>query len=485
MTASHLMITSDPAISPWKPCDLRGKFPEPVSENLFLRVGRAIGSEIAKGARAVVGGDVRLSTPVLKAALIKGLASTGVHVTDVGQIPTPVVYFHANRVEAAALFVVTASHNPAADNGLKWMIGNRPPEPRDIEGIRKAAESGQFREGSGYVEMVDALPRYREWTLSRWSGKPWRNIAKIVLDAGNGAWSGIADAILRELGCDVECLFCSPDGSFPNRPPDCARTVNLAALRSAVLRTKASLGIAWDGDGDRVAFIDESGAHVSTDEISILLAGHVLKDARSREHVICDVKLSDAVRRQVLLDGGIPIIERSGHAFMRRRFLETDAILGLDACGHYFFRHGGSQDGGSRDDGLHSALVLLSMLNGVTTLGELRRSIPPIFSTPELRLPQRSLDFIVVRDRLRAAFPEAEESEVDGTRLALEEGVVLVRESSTEPVISMRIEGFSEHGYNRLVAHCLSLLPEVSELLGDQIGCSRVSGARASDFLND
>ena len=409
MTASDLMNTSDPAISPWKPCDLRGTFPKAVSEDLFHRVGRAIGSEIAKGARAVEGGDIRLSTPVLKAALIKGLASTGVHVTDVGQIPTPVIYFHANRVEAAALFVVTASHNPAADNGLKWMIGSRPPEPDDIQRIRHAAESEEFREGAGSVEIVDALPRYREWVLSRWSGKPWRNIGRIVLDAGNGAWSGIGEAILRELGCDVECLFCSPDGSFPNRSPDCARTANLAALRSAVVRSEASLGIAWDGDGDRVAFIDESGSHVSTDEISILFAGHVLKDARSREHVVCDVKLSDAVRRQVLLNGGTPVVERSGHAFMRRRFLETDAVLGLDACGHYFFRQAGS-----RDDGLHSALVMLSMLNGASTLGDFRRSIPPIYSTPELRVPERLLDFSAVRDRMRAAFPRAEESDVDG-----------------------------------------------------------------------
>ena len=432
--------------SPWKPCDLRGVFPSEVSEDLFERIGRAIGSEMAEGSLVVAGGDFRLSTPPLKSALINGLVSTGLRVMDVGQVPTPIVYFHASRVQAAAVFIVTASHNPAAHNGLKWMVGEMPPTPGDILRIRFAEA---FRPGCGSVEVADPAPAYLEWLTSRWWNSP---ACRVVLDPGNGAWSLLAPEVFRALGFDVTCLHCSSDGRFANRPPDCARTANLSALREAVVDQGAALGIAWDGDGDRVAFVDETGAHASTDEISILLARHVLQSAAPSEPVVCDIKLSDAVRREVMRCGGFPMLERSGHAFMRSRLLSNRAILGLDACGHYFFR-----EAGSRDDGLYSALYLVSMLGGAS-LAEMRATTGPMFSTPELRLPMSVLNFGTVRDRLRSTFPGAEESNIDGARLVLDEGVVLARESSTEAVVSLRIEGFSSGGYQKLVTHCLHVI---------------------------
>jgi phosphomannomutase/phosphoglucomutase len=262
----------------------------------------------------------------------------------------------------------------------------------------------------------------------------------------------------------VACLHCDPDGSFPNRSPDCARTGNLRSLRAAVVEQKATLGIAWDGDGDRVAFIDENGIHASTDEMAILFARHILAGTKVLENVVCDIKLSDSVRREVLIAGGMPLLERSGHAFMRSRLLSSNAILGLDACGHYFFR-----DAGSRDDGLYSALLLLEIINAERTLGDLRRSVSPMFNTPEMRLPAALLDFTMVRDRLRTAFRGADESAIDGSRLVLEEGVVLARESSTEAVVSLRIEGFTPSGYDNLVRNCLTSLKEADALLRQQI----------------
>jgi phosphomannomutase len=451
------------ADSPWKPCDLRGVFPSAISEDLFTRVGRAMGSEIAPGARVVVGGDFRLSTPALKAALIQGLAGTGLYVIDLGQAPTPIAYFLASRIGAAAVFIVTASHNPAAHNGLKWMVGEAPPTPEDMERIRNAAESGVFRSMDGGVETFDPIPEYREWIVSQWKELPAQQTGRIVLDAGNGAWSQFGPEVFAALGFETLGLGCWPDGSFPNRPPDCARTANLGALRAAVVEQKAALGIAWDGDGDRVAFVDESGVHASTDEISILLARHLL-GGTVPENVVCDIKLSDSVRREVLRAGATPLLERSGHAFMRSRLLSSQAILGLDACGHYFFRQAGS-----RDDGLYSALFLIGMLNGERTLGALRRGLEPMFSTPELRMPATLLDFATVRDRLRSAFPYAEESAIDGARLVLDDGVVLARESSTERVVSLRIEGFSSESYGKLVNSCLGSLHEANSLLRGQI----------------
>lgn len=450
--------------SPWKPCDLRGVVPDSISEDLFEHVAAAIGSEMQVGARIVVGGDFRQSTSALKAALIRGLLGTGVHVIDIGQVPTPVVYFHAARIKADGLFVVTASHNPGGENGLKWMFGGRPPTPEDITRIRGAIESGRVRKAQGTVESENPIPLYKEWIVNRWRGLPSSSFPRIVLDAGSGAWSHLAPEVFRGLGFEVVCLHCEPDGRFPHRPPDCARTTNLSALRAAVVESNAYVGIAWDGDGDRVAFVDETGIHATTDEISILFARHLLSQAEPGENVVCDIKLSDGVRREVLLAGGTPLLERSGHAFMRQRLLATNALAGLDACGHYFFR-----EAGSRDDGLYSALFLLGMLGGEVTLGELRQSVGPLFSTPELRLPASALNFETVRMRLRAAFPQALELTVDGSRLSLDQGIVLVRESSTEPIVSLRIEGGSRQSYDELVNRCLSALSEGSSLLRRQI----------------
>lgn len=450
--------------SPWKPCDVRGVFPAPVSEELFSRVGAAIGSEMKEGGRAVVGGDFRLSTPALKAALIEALVSTGIEVIDAGQVPTPLVYFEASRSQADAVFIVTASHNPAEHNGLKWMVGDMPPTPSDIARVRAAAESGPFRRGSGTKVRVNPVPVYRAWIETRFQRLRRLKFGLVILDAGNGTWSSLAPEVFRELGFQVECLHCEPDGRFPNRSPDCARPGSLAALQAAVVERKAALGIAWDGDGDRVAFVDENGEHATTDEISVLLARRVLHGTVRLESAVCDIKLSDAVRREVEAAGGTALLERSGHAFMRHRILSSGALLGLDACGHYFFR-----EAGSRDDGLYSALFLLDILNGEHSLAGLRRSAGPMFSTPELRLPSSVLTFPMVIRKLREAFPGANETVIDGSRLTLEEGIILARESSTEAVVSLRIEGFSQEGYLNLVTRCLCTLREGDSLLRHQI----------------
>ncbi len=416
------------------------------------------------GKTAVVAGDFRLSTPALKAAVIDGLASAGIRVLDAGQIPTPVAYFWKRTTRANALLMVTASHNPASDNGLKFMIGAMPPSERDLYEIRELTESRGFRRAAGAVEISDPVPAYRDWILSRWRHLNAREFGPVVLDPGNGAWSRLAPDVFRELGFDTHCLHCEPDGRFPGRPPDCARTANLLALRAAVVRRGAALGIAWDGDGDRVAFVDASGRHVPTDEISILLARHALRDSNAEDPVVCDIKLSDVVRRTVLGAGGRPMLERSGHAFMRGRMIAESALLGLDACGHYFFRE--LEFG---DDGLFAALFMIGLLQSSGTLAALCETTGPLFSTPELRIPASLMNYEMARAHLRAEFPGALESNVDGTRMETEGGVLLARESSTEPVVSLRIEGFSQSAYENLLARTLRALHPAESLLRGQM----------------
>ena len=452
------------AASPWKPCDLRGLYPEALCEHLMRRVGAAIGSEMAPGERMVVGGDIRGSTPALKSALSEGLVSVGIDVIDCGQAPTPLLYFHLAQSGADGVCIVTASHNPAAYNGLKWMVRGVPPSPGDIERIRAAAEAGRRRSGCGSVVTADPAPAYRSWMESRWRKLDGSAFGPLIIDAGNGAWSRLAPEILRKLGFDVRCLYCEEDGRFPNRAPDCARTANLAALRAAVVESGGRLGVAWDGDGDRAAFVDETGAHVSTDAISTLFARRALAGAAPGEAVVCDIKLSDVVRREIAHLGGSGVLERSGHAFMRTRLLAERALLGLDACGHYFFR-----EAGSRDDGLYSALYLIELLGPRGSLADMRRTVGPLYGTPELRIPAAVLDYGAVIGRLRAAFPGADELSIDGVRLNLEDRIVLARESSTEPVVSLRIEASDDGGCRDTVARCLAALHEARVLLERQI----------------
>ena len=453
--------------SPWKPCDLRGAFPISINEDLFYRVGAAAGSRLRVGERAVVAGDFRLSTPVLKTALIEGLVAAGIHVVDAGQLPTPLAYFCKRQMDAEGLFMVTASHNPARDNGLKVMLGELPPTERELAEIRKAAEAGEFRGGAGNRETTDPAPAYREWILNRWAGLKGKEFGKVILDAGHGAWSLLAPEVFRELGFDIECLFCEPDGNFPGRASDCNRTGNLSRLRETVKEHGAELGIAWDGDGDRVAFIDAAGRHVSTDQVSILFARRTLEEARPGENVICDIKLSDAVRRAVLQLGGNPSLEKSGHAFMRSRMIHEKAILGLDACGHYFYR-----ELGFGDDGLFAALYMIDLMRKEGPLAALAETAGPIHSTPEVRIPEQVMAYDAIAAHIRAEFHGAPETHVDGIRVELPDGIVLVRKSSTEPVVSLRIEGFTEEALQALVWRCAASLVAAADLLRRQIAAA-------------
>src|SRR5450759_5296591 len=281
-------------LSAWKACDLRGVFPRDVSADLYGRIGRALATRLADGARVLVAGDFRLSTPELKAALISGLAASGAHVLDAGQIPTPMAYFAHRRLATDAVCIVTASHNPPDHNGLKLMFGHFPPSPSELQNLREASERGEFRDAPGSVDTLEAAPAYRAWICERWADiQPGMHV---VLDAGNGAASVVGPALFEDLGFRVERLFCEIDGRYPNRAPDSAVAANLTALRAKGRETGARLGIAWDGDGDRVAFADESGNVVSADEMAVLLARHLAPAAPGRG-VVYDLKLSDVVRR--------------------------------------------------------------------------------------------------------------------------------------------------------------------------------------------
>ncbi len=449
---------------PWKACDIRGVYPADVCPDLFCRLGRSVGSSLPESSQVMVAGDFRASTPSLKTALADGLMESGAHVLDSGQIPTPVAYFAHQLWKTSAVLIVTASHNPPEYNGLKLMMGHLPPTPEDFNQLRRSVEKGLWRKGRGQLEIIDPVPAYRHWLMERWRQVIRPTGRAVVLDAGNGAWSELGPSLFEALGFRAHLLFCAIDGAFPNRSPDCARPSSLTALRNKVVQTDAELGIAWDGDGDRVAFVDDTGAIVSTDEISALMI-HDLVAREPSAPVVYDIKLSEIVRQAILDGGGRPIMQRSGHAFIKRTMIEEKALFGCEASGHYFFRelHGG-------DDGLFAALCLSDLVRrrgGALT--ELRRTLPPFFITPDLRIPSELLTFAEVTKRLWSLFPSARATTIDGIRWETEQGFILARESVTEPVVTLRLEGHTQDSLKNLVDLCMRAFPEAADEIAGQI----------------
>jgi len=449
--------------SPWKACDIRGVFPSEVSTVLTRGVGAALGSMLPPGSRVLVAGDYRISTPKLKASLTSALVRTGAHVIDAGQLPTPVAYFAHKMLGADAVVIVTASHNPPEYNGMKIMVGKLPPTPSDLSDLRKSVEKGRFRQAKGSYETVTPVPAYRSWTLERWAELRRLPPLPVVLDPGGGAWSDLAPAVFEALGFRVTALFNQIDRTFRCRSPNCARFANLGALRSTVKRTGAAIGIAWDGDGDRVAFVDETGSSVSTDEISALLVRFLLT-GHSDAKVVYDIKLSEIVPMAIREFKGVPIVERSGHTFVKRRMIQEDCLFGCEVSGHYFFR-----ELGGGDDGLFAALMMADLQGHRGPLGRLRQTLGSFFVTPELRLPVGILSYPEFARRLRALFPDAVASNVDGLRLMAPHGFVLIRESVTEPVLTLRIEGKSREAMEMLVRTCVKGLPEVRQEMLNQM----------------
>ncbi len=441
-------------MSAWKACDIRGPFPDEVSPDMFRQIGGAVSGMVAPAGRILVAGDFRLSTPELKSALIEGLSSR--IVLDAGRIPTPVAYFAYRQYAADAVLIVTASHNPPNHNGLKLMIGPLPPAPADLETLRERHGAIQTQYGKGRVYRVDPAPAYRNWILGRWAGA---HGLRVVLDAGNGAWSRLGPEIFEALGYDVVRLYCSIDGSYPNRPPDSAQPRNLWALRNLVRQSRADLGIAWDGDGDRVTFADETGTLLEADEMAVLLARHLLLPG---DRLVYDIKLSDVVRSAAAKCGATPLMERSGHAFIKRRMIQEDCAFGCEASGHYFFR-----ELGGGDDGLFTALMVCGMAAG-QPLGVLRKSVPPIFATSDLRLRGAQVSFEQIAGRMRDALPDARTTTLDGLRLETAEGFILVRESVTEPAVTLRIEGFDSDAFERLQATAVKAVPELARQLQER-----------------
>jgi phosphomannomutase / phosphoglucomutase len=461
-------------MSCYKTCDIRGKYPDELNEALFYHFGQAIALKFLAGCPILVGCDVRPSSVPLKQSLVNGLVDAGIKVFDAGRVPTPVVYFGKRMLGVYAAAIVTGSHNPPEENGLKLLLGRYPATAGQLRSLKPAGSAGSCRVMGGSVEAVELGEAYVDSLIEAWGDRiraaTCDRPLTFVLDPGNGAWALLASEIFRRLRIDVTIIHAQSDGRFPNRSPDCAAPGSLRILKQEIRGAGAAAGVAWDGDGDRVAVCDETGTHLSTEQLVLLLLPHILKNTH-QEKVLYDVKMSKRMKAAIEAQDAIPVVERSAHCFLETRMITDNCLFGSEYSGHLFFR-----DLGGGDDGMHAALLLADfLLRCDRPLSELLRQLPELFITPDLRIPGGRADFMITRKRLRAEFPYARLSHLDGIKVETPGGWILVRPSVSEDKLSFRFEGETPDELNAIIEQVLRLLPELGAALQSQLDLWRAA----------
>jgi phosphomannomutase/phosphoglucomutase len=417
--------------------DIRGLVDQDLTDEVVNLVGKALGTRIreAGGRRAAVGRDARLSGPRFGRAAIDGLTSTGVDVLDLGIVPTPLTYFAAHTAGVDGICMITGSHNPPEYNGLKVGLGAATFHGEEIQALRRLAESGRFARGAGAVTPYDVVTPYRAHVKENLRLGPRR--LRVVADAGNGTGGVVAVPLFRSLGIEVVPLFVEMDGRFPNHHPDPTVEKNLEQLRAKVLETGADVGIAWDGDADRVGAVDEKGNVLWGDQLMILFSRSLLAEVPGAA-IVGEVKCSMTLYDDIARHGGRPIMWKAGHSLIKAKMKEEGALLAGEMSGHIFFGHRWF----GFDDGIYSAARFLELLSRTDRpVSALLADVPKTFSTPELRVDcPEDRKFEVVRRAQEFFRSRYEAVTVDGVRVVFPDGWGLVRASNTQPLLVLRFE---------------------------------------------
>ena len=427
----------DPTI--FREYDIRGLAWENLDPQVCTVLGAAFGTMLGAdiGAKVVVGRDGRLSSPDLGRALISGLLGSGCDVADMGVVTTPMVYFAVKHSQAAGGIAVTASHNPPEYNGLKLRRNDVPFSGEEIQNLRRLAETGPFSQGKGRLSqdhrMKDA---YLEAVKDRVQVAKG---SKLVIDAGNGAAGMVAPGLFRQLGCEVVELYCDLNGRFPHHLPDPSEEANLQDLVAAVKKEGADLGFAYDGDGDRVAMVTDSGEILAGDLVLALIAGEMLK--REPGTVVFDLLSSQALIDVIERQGGVAWMAPTGYTRVMEAMKSSGALIGGEASGHIFFR----DDLFDFDDGLFASAKALEVVSRTgRRLSELAAEIPRYYAAPEIKLPCADEHKFAVLDRIREHFGQFFQMvDLDGLRIQFDGGWASVRASHTTPNIAVVAEASS------------------------------------------
>lgn len=439
--------------------DIRGVVGDTLTADIVYELGRAIGSEAyARGQQTViVARDGRLSGPEFVQALSNGLRASGRDVIDVGRVPTPVLYFATHYLSSSSGVMVTGSHNPPNYNGFKMVLRGETLAEAAIQRLRSRLETGELISGGGSYRVADVVPDYIERITSDVQlARP----LKVVVDCGNGVAGEIAPRLLRLLGCEVIELFCEIDGNFPNHHPDPSQPENVADLINAVARHKADVGLAFDGDGDRLGVISSQGEIIWADRQMMLYAKDVLSRNPGAE-IIFDIKCSTHLARVITENGGRPLMWKTGHSLVKAKMKETGALLAGEMSGHIFFK----ERWYGFDDALYTAVRLLEILaRDPRNSSEVFAELPNAISTPELKIEVQEGEQqpFVARLLERARFADAEITTIDGLRADFKDGWGLVRASNTTPSLVLRFEADNTVALQRIQEQFRAILMEMN-----------------------
>ncbi|CAN5547148.1 phosphomannomutase/phosphoglucomutase [soil metagenome] len=448
----------------FKAYDIRGIVPATLTEALAEALGKSFGAiALAAGEKVVaVGRDGRLSGPAMSAALVRGLVAAGVDVIDVGRVTTPMLYFAASTLCSSGI-QVTGSHNPKDYNGFKMVMAGRAIYGDDIQALRRMMEAESWTLAAdgqaGKVRNINVMAAYRDRIVG--DVKLARPM-KIVIDSGNGIAGASAPAIFRALGCEVTELFSEVDGDFPNHHPDPSKPENLRDLVAALKSGDAELGLAFDGDGDRLGIVTRQGNNIYPDRQMMLFAQDVLTRVPGGT-IVFDVKCSQRLAPAIEAAGGKPLMFKTGHSLIKAKMKEIDSPLGGEMSGHIFFK----ERWFGFDDGTYAGARLLEILSRSADPGAVLDALPSSFSTPELNVKCEEGEPHRVTAELQAraaagAFPApAVVSDIDGLRVDWPDGFGLIRASNTTPVLVLRFEGQTQAALERIQAAMLALLHSV------------------------
>ncbi len=442
----------------FKAYDIRGVVPSTINEAVARALGRAFGTvALAEGqATVAVGRDGRLSGPGLAQSLMDGLQDAGMTVIDVGMVTTPMLYFAANTLCSTGI-QVTGSHNPRDYNGFKMVLAGRAIYGDDIQNLRRIMETQSWvLKDGGTRQTANVMDAYR----TRIAGDiRLQRPIKIVVDCGNGVAGASAPDILRAIGCEVTELFSEVDGNFPNHHPDPSKPENLQDLIAALQAGDAELGLAFDGDGDRLGIVTRDGSNIYPDRQMMLFARDVLTRAPGGT-IVFDVKCSQRLAPTIEAAGGVPLMYKTGHSLIKAKMREIGSPLGGEMSGHIFFK----ERWYGFDDGTYAGARLLEIVSRVADANAMLNALPTSFSTPELNVPCAEGEPHALVEQLiaKASFAgPATVNTIDGIRVDWPDGFGLIRASNTTPVLVLRFEGHTQQALERIQADMLQLLRSV------------------------
>jgi phosphomannomutase / phosphoglucomutase len=431
----------------FKAYDIRGIVGKTLTPEICYAVGQALGTmSLERGADTfAVGRDGRLSGPALSQALRNGITASGCNAIDLGLVPTPVSYFAGHYLKTGSCVSVTGSHNPPDYNGIKMVVAGEAIWGDDITSLKRRAEAGDVKTGSGKLTAADVKQAYVDRVIG--DAKLSRPM-KIAIDCGNGAAGELAPKIFRAMGCDVIELFCDIDGNFPNHHPDPSKPENLADLIKVVKETDVELGLAFDGDGDRLGVVTKSGEIIFPDRQMMLFAGDVLA-RNAGATIIYDVKCTRLLDKYIVDHGGVPLMWKTGHSLVKAKLKETGAPLAGEMSGHIFFK----ERWYGFDDAIYCGARLLEIVSKTVDPGKLLEDLPNAPSTPELNLKCAEGEHITLMEALKAKAQFTNYTRIatiDGMRVEYADGFGLARASNTTPVIVLRFEADTPTALKRI-----------------------------------